>query len=94
MVGVSPPTVWAYKAHVKMGAYDVTSDRAPENRDEDPAWEPDKKVRDFVRAKVLELGTPEAVSAFYPGDSLTCKYARRIAASMLRQNSPAKKSGV
>ncbi len=93
-MGVSPPTVWAYKAHVKMGSDDVKSDPASENRDEDPAWEPEKKVRDFVRAKVLELGTPEAVSAFYPGDSLTCRYARRIAASLLRQSPPAKKPGV
>jgi len=92
-VGVSPPTVWAYKAHVKMGTYDMKSDPASENRDEDPAWEPEKKVRDFVRAKVLELGTPEAVSAFYPGDSLTCRYAQRIAASLLRQSTLVKKSG-
>jgi ATP-dependent DNA helicase RecQ len=94
MVGVSPPTVWAYKAHVKMGTYDAKSDRASENRDEDSAWEPDSKVRDFVKAKVLELGTPEAVSAFYPDDSLACRYARRIAASLLRQSPPAKKPGV
>jgi ATP-dependent DNA helicase RecQ len=92
-VGVSPPTVWAYKAHVKMGTYDAKSDRASENHDEDPAWEPEEKVREFVRAKVLELGTPEAVSAFYPDDSLTCRYARRIAASLLGQDTSAKKSG-
>ena len=92
MVGVSSPTVWAYKAHVKTGTYEVKSDRASENREEDPAWEPEKKVRDFVRAKVRELGTPEAVSAFYPGDSPTCRYARRIAASLLGPGPLAKKS--
>jgi len=85
MVGVSPPTVWAYKAHVTMGKYDISHEKEPAGEDLSTDWKPDPEVILFIRAKIQELGNIEAVNDHYKGDSLICEYAKRIAPLVLSE---------
>ncbi len=44
------------------------------------SWEPpDATTKEFVKNKISELGSHEAVLSFYAGDSLIAMYARRLA---------------
>ncbi len=86
-VGVSPPTVWAYKANLTVG-----KDGDEKNKEDDKNhpledWEPNPQVKGFITKKVRELGSQGAVDAFYKGDSRVCRYARRIATEVLAEKS-------
>jgi DNA-directed RNA polymerase specialized sigma24 family protein len=84
-VGVSPPTVWAYKAHVTMGKYDTSHEKAPDGEDLTTDWKPDPEVVLFIRGKIQALGSLEAVNAHYKDDSQICEYARRMAPLILSE---------
>lgn len=89
-VGVSPPTVWAYKAQFTMGKYDTYGGKEPTDEDLSTDWEPDSAVATFVRQKIEKLGRIESVKAHYNDDSLISTYARRMAPKVL--NSESKKA--
>ena len=82
-VGVSPPTVWAYKAHVTMGKYDTCEKIEPVNEHSVTDWKPDLETVRFIKDRVQALGSIEAVKAHYEDDSLICEYARRVAPLIL-----------
>ncbi|VBB44411.1 ATP-dependent DNA helicase RecQ [uncultured Desulfatiglans sp.] len=82
-VGVSPPTVWAFKAHMTMGTYDGAAlvEKARDSTGPEP--HPPPEVVDHVRKKIRSLGDFKAVKRFYSGDSDLCRYALRIAEEVL-----------
>ena len=84
-VGVSPPTVWAYKAHVTMGKYDTSDEKETVDEDLSADWKPDPEVVLFIRGKIQELGSIEAVNALYKDDSLVSEYARHMAPLILNE---------
>jgi len=43
-VGVSPPTVWAYKANLTMGKYDTSDIKDHVKEDPSTDWEPDREA--------------------------------------------------
>ena len=91
MVGVTPPTVWAYKAQFTMGKYDHETthgwkdDSIGGNQKTDGEWIPEKDVQDFIKGKIITLGNVESVNTFYNTDDQISKYARRIAETILKQ---------
>ena len=84
-IGVSPPTVWAYKANLTMGKYNdiVTEIKKTEKTSDD--WEPNQNVKRFITNKILELGNIDAVNAHYDMDWAICRYAKRIAKQILQE---------
>jgi hypothetical protein len=48
-------------------------------------WTPEKRTQDFIRAKIISLGTIESVNNFYNSNDPISKYARRIAATLLKK---------
>jgi ribonuclease HI len=46
-------------------------------------WEPDEHIKNFIKRKIVELGSVDDVKFFYSGDSKICNYARRIAPAIL-----------
>ena len=81
----SLPTVLDYNANLTISKYDDVLDE--ESRDKIPSldWEPSHQVREFIKQKILALGSLETVYNFYNDDSPICKFAKRIAPQILSE---------
>lgn len=83
-MGVSPPTVQAYKNHVTMRTHQATPVVEKGADSTGAAPQPPPEVEEYVRKKILSLGNLQAVERFYSGDSELCRYALRVAEEVLR----------
>jgi ATP-dependent DNA helicase RecQ len=83
--GVSPPTVWAYKANFTMGKYENINDDNNASKHPSTDWEPGNQKKAFIQNKIRELGSVESINAYYSEDSKISKYAKRIVPQILSE---------
>jgi ATP-dependent DNA helicase RecQ len=86
--GVAKPTPTSPR-HEKSETKDPEQKKKKRASDWQTQWEPkSRETREFVRRKIKELGSAEAVDRHYAHPSLISSYARRIADAVLSGHDP------